>query len=224
MMRPNLMFGQRISSRTDNRERGSAYVLSLLVLLVLSLLGLSLAVTTSTEMQIGANEELIEQSLFAGDAGLSIAVAARLVRAHTRQETFRLTTDQFVDETPVTQVEADIDSGCIVSLSACNGCEVTIGNDTNGELFYRELSVVVNTGRVVGTRTLTSDSTPIVSRRLVTGILDVQPIKSAGIEALALSTPERCIGARGTVVGTPDPLDSMEQGERGCDLNDPCPI
>jgi PilX N-terminal len=61
------------------REAGSAYLVVLLVLVVLSLLGLTLALLTQTEMQIGANERLIQRVFYAADSGIGEATTRVLV-------------------------------------------------------------------------------------------------------------------------------------------------
>ena len=60
-------------------ERGSAYLVALLVLVLLTIIGLSLSLITQTEMQIGANERLIERSFYVADSGISLATARTLV-------------------------------------------------------------------------------------------------------------------------------------------------
>jgi hypothetical protein len=56
-------------------ERGSAYIVALLALVVLSILGLGLALITQTEMQIGAAEVTQQRALYAADSGISRATA-----------------------------------------------------------------------------------------------------------------------------------------------------
>ena len=67
------------NSRPIVRERGSAYLVTLLILVVLTLMGLSLALITGTESQIGFNERVMERTFYAGDAGIGVAAARVLV-------------------------------------------------------------------------------------------------------------------------------------------------
>lgn len=60
-------------------ERGSAYIVALLVLVVLSLLGLSLALITQTEVQIGANELTSHRVFYGADSGINIGLANYMV-------------------------------------------------------------------------------------------------------------------------------------------------
>ena len=62
-----------------SREAGSAYVITLLALVVLTILALSLALVTQTEVQVGANEKTINRTFYAADSGLGIWLAELLV-------------------------------------------------------------------------------------------------------------------------------------------------
>ncbi len=67
------------SERRRAAERGSAYVVALLVLLVLSLLGLSLMMVTQIEMQLGTSERVTTRTLYSADSGIGVAAARVLV-------------------------------------------------------------------------------------------------------------------------------------------------
>jgi hypothetical protein len=73
-------------------ERGSAYILALLAMVVLGILGLSLALTTQSELQIAANELSATRAFYAADSGVNMAVARVL------------TVNSSVDDTTVTSV------------------------------------------------------------------------------------------------------------------------
>ncbi len=59
-------------------EAGSAYIITLLALVVLTILALSLALVTQTEIQIGANEKTVNRIFYSADTGLGIAAATAL--------------------------------------------------------------------------------------------------------------------------------------------------
>lgn len=59
--------------RTTTSERGSAYIVALLALLVLTIGGLSVALVTQTEMQIGVNERVLQRSFYSAESGLALA-------------------------------------------------------------------------------------------------------------------------------------------------------
>ena len=60
-------------------QAGSAYLLALLVLVVLTMIGLGLAFATQSEMLLGSNQRLVDGAFYAAESGLSIAVARVLV-------------------------------------------------------------------------------------------------------------------------------------------------
>ena len=70
--------------RSHRSQRGSVYVITLVVLLVLTVLGLSIALITQSEMQIGINERLSETMFYAAGSGIDVATAKALVAGDMR--------------------------------------------------------------------------------------------------------------------------------------------
>ncbi|MEM1203889.1 MAG: pilus assembly PilX N-terminal domain-containing protein [Acidobacteriota bacterium] len=66
------------STRTQ-AERGSAFFVAMVVLGVLSLIGLSLALVTDTEMLLGGNERVVNETFFAAEAGVTTMISKLLV-------------------------------------------------------------------------------------------------------------------------------------------------
>jgi Tfp pilus assembly protein PilX len=62
-------------------EAGSAYLITLFALVVLTIMALSLALVTQTEVQIGSNERTVNRTFYSADSGLGIAVAQALVNS-----------------------------------------------------------------------------------------------------------------------------------------------
>ncbi|MBV8202862.1 MAG: hypothetical protein JOZ15_19775, partial [Acidobacteria bacterium] len=56
-------------------ERGSAFIVALLVLVVLTIAGLALTLMTQTEMRIGANEREANRTFYASDSGIQVSTA-----------------------------------------------------------------------------------------------------------------------------------------------------
>ena len=65
----------RRSTRPHRAQQGSVYVITLVVLLVLTVLGLSAALITQSEMQIGVNERLAETMFYAAGSGIEVSTA-----------------------------------------------------------------------------------------------------------------------------------------------------
>lgn len=55
--------------------RGSAYLLTLLALVILTIIGLSVTLTTQTERQLSANERVVQETFYAADSGMELATA-----------------------------------------------------------------------------------------------------------------------------------------------------
>ena len=65
--------------RHHERERGSVFIVALMVLVMLTVIGLSLALVTETEMLIGGNEQVINETFFAAETGMSVAISQLMV-------------------------------------------------------------------------------------------------------------------------------------------------
>ena len=61
------------------REEGSALMFALLALVFLTIIGLSLAVVTETEMMIGTNEQIAQETFYAAEAGVAAAISRLMV-------------------------------------------------------------------------------------------------------------------------------------------------
>lgn len=90
------MDGNTVSA--DRRgEAGSAYITTLLALVVLTILALALALVTQTEVQIGANEKTVSRSFYAADSGLGVAAAQVLASGRYTARTVVLNVSDPVD-------------------------------------------------------------------------------------------------------------------------------
>ena len=56
-------------------EAGSAYIVVLLVLVILTIFGIALSLITQTESQVGSNERTLNRVFYAADAGIELAIA-----------------------------------------------------------------------------------------------------------------------------------------------------
>jgi PilX N-terminal len=184
-MKPSLHFSR------PNAQAGSAYVIALFVILLLSMLGLSLAFVTSTESQIGSNEELVEQTFFAADAGIGLAAAQILVTKEYIPVCGKPLRDSTVimDSEPgtQTQLETTMLPTMLLLDAPCNLCEV--GLDESKPRYKRAGILLGGQGRRGSIRTNRNDVPIAVAERRVTAILDVQPFEITQDAYLAL---ERC--------------------------------
>lgn len=71
------------------RERGSAFIVALLVLLVMTVAGLALTLMTQTEVRIGANEREANRTFYGSDSGIHVS-SARTLYGGTNAQTLTI--------------------------------------------------------------------------------------------------------------------------------------
>jgi Tfp pilus assembly protein PilX len=149
-------------------ERGSAYILALLALLVVSVLGFSLVFITQTEMEIGSNERTIQRIFYGSESGLAIASARVLVTSDHRP-----TVVEYKEPGATLDVIQRLEIAPAVPIydAPCNLCEIN-NTGTYQEKAYRKINnaLTVRASRVVGSRTLAT--------KTVASMLELQPWKS----------------------------------------------
>jgi hypothetical protein len=108
-------------SHPDRRaESGSAYIIALLVLVVLSIIGLGLTMITQTEQQIGANDLRIQRALYGGDSGVQLAIA-RVLTVHSSVANATVPSVEKMAFTIPEQHSLVTRSGSVVPITPGNG-------------------------------------------------------------------------------------------------------
>lgn len=111
-------------------ERGSAFLFVLLVLLVMTVIGLSVAIVTQTEVQIGAAEKTVTRVLYEGDAGARVQLSQKMERNEGKKTRYN-----FLPDLPVagTTFSEDVDTAPILVAykGDCNLC--TINEDSENK-------------------------------------------------------------------------------------------
>lgn len=153
-------------------ERGSAYLFVLLVLLVLTVIGLSLVVITQTEAQIGGAEKSASRVLYGAESGLRIQFAlSRFAATKAR----RLVLDNKVAGGTTLQETVDVSPFYPIYTGPCNICSVNKGSDQ-----YWAVNYVVNAqGRRVG---VGGSVTAPQATRLLSQMFFVQPEKQLSVD------------------------------------------
>jgi Tfp pilus assembly protein PilX len=116
------------SSLSRRREAGSAYVVALLVLVVLSVVGIALTLITQTEVQIGSNEASQNRSFYSADSWNSLVkpyeaqniMSNVKIRLNNHQYTNaggQTATASFADDVTVTPFTT-------MSVQNCNICDI----------------------------------------------------------------------------------------------------
>ena len=142
---------QTTAPRPTSGQSGSAYILALLALLVISVLGLSLVFIAQTEMEIGSNERTIQRVFYAAESGLAISTARILVSQDYVPMEVQL------DTAGLARNRADIAGARPVYVAPCNLCEVNNSGEYQGKQYVTMNVALQATGeRVGGGRTLAS--------------------------------------------------------------------
>jgi hypothetical protein len=150
-------------------EAGSAYLVAILALVVLTIAGISLALITQTEMQIGANEKMIQRSFYAADSGISISTARTLVERRGAwsdfyriqdPEGYGLRLEHLVEMSPFFPI----------ATSPCNLCDISNAGQYGSKNFQRTNHAVTSVAvrRIPG-------SEAVLAERSLAAMMEFQP-------------------------------------------------
>lgn len=172
--------------RRRRRERGSAYIVALLVLVLLTIFGMSLALVTQTESQIGAAEKVATRTLFAADSGFGLAVARKQVTSAEAATTYDINTRTSGGGVAVTERVA-LTPVVQVNLALCTLCSL---NETQvqGNQYRRTNHVVNSTGEVRGAQ---GADVATSSSKLLSLMLEFQPVQATIPAELDTTAQER---------------------------------
>jgi type II secretory pathway component PulK len=170
-----------------SRERGSAYLIVLMVLFVLTTLGLSLSVVTQTEILAGAQERVIERTFYAAESGLELSIARALADANFGPVLHERTRSE-LEQGQLTPIRERVQSSTFFCLgdTPCNLCSVNQGRSYT----RRNHLLAVNASR------LAEGSGPEVplGRKNLSSMVDVEPYQAI-VDCLA-DMPEATSGYR----------------------------
>jgi type IV pilus assembly PilX-like protein len=159
-------------------EAGSAYVITLLALVVLTILALSLALVTQTEVQVGANEKTVNRTFYAADSGLGISVAEILANHDYSGRTVILNKVSVGAGSALSTSVADrvtISPAIQINQYPCNWCPQNQG----GQQFFVTTYAISSTAQRVAWSG--SDDPPasatVLGQKTVRAMIEVQPWK-----------------------------------------------
>ena len=124
-----------MTRRLDRHTHGGAYVAALSLMTVLLILGLSLAVLTATEVQIGSNERHIQRALYAAESGVHLAVAKAL--GHDDYRPMRIELAEPKRALSRAHLVASIETSAFLPVSAhpCHLCQADGSNGLSTSVF-----------------------------------------------------------------------------------------
>ncbi|HEY3567357.1 MAG TPA: pilus assembly PilX N-terminal domain-containing protein [Thermoanaerobaculia bacterium] len=159
-------------------EAGSAYVITLLALVVLTILALSLALVTQTEVQVGANEKTVNRTFYAADSGIGISVAEILANHDYGGRTVILNKVSVGAGAVLSTNVADrvtLSPAVQINQYPCNWCPQNQG----GQQFFVTTFAVSSTAQRVawnGSGDPPADAT-VLGQKTVRAMIEVQPWK-----------------------------------------------
>lgn len=165
----------RPTSTFAGNEQGSAYVVTLLVLLVLSILGLSLALITRTERQVGANERTLNRTLYAADAGIGVAAAEALTSGNYMAPPFLFNHRRVLGNLDVAD-QVTVTRFVVISYGPCNWCPMN--EDAGNPPFQRYDHAINSTARRViwnGTQPAPPAGARVQARKTLGEMLSFEP-------------------------------------------------
>lgn len=154
-------------------EEGSAYVVTLMVLLVLTILGLSLSAITQTESLVGSADRQIQRIFYAADSGVGVATAKMLVRNDRRGGTFSVQETRTLLGQDALDISDDVVMSPMVLLlqAPCNLCQINQGSS-----FFKINNALVVQATRRGIPTAGGDAVPL-GRKTLSVMIEVQPSK-----------------------------------------------
>ena len=123
-------------SALSSREGGSAFIITLMVLFVLTIVGLGLIVTTQTERLIGENDRAVQSAFYAADAGIDMSIAKVLSYNDYKPTNFRMprvveNPDGSVNTNPNLRIrdEVEVTPSVVLLPSPCDLCQINQGSE-----------------------------------------------------------------------------------------------
>lgn len=161
-------------------ERGSAYIVVLLALVVLTIIGLSLVMVTQTEVQLGANERTINRTFYAAQSGLEVAAARALTAQAYAPFTYVQNETHLGDERIADQVQVSVFTP--ISKEPCDWCPV---NDDGVPKFYKVNHIVTATARRVNWEGsgLPPAGAKVIAQSQLSVMFEFQPWRQPPLEA-----------------------------------------
>lgn len=168
-------------------DEGSAFLVALLGLLVLTAIGLTLGLVTQTESQLGDNERSAKRVFYAAESGFAPSISRAILAADYSPHLFTM---------PELEAPAgfafrnDVDVSPFYPILAvpCNLCQINNAG-SYGEKQYLEVTHAVTAQ--ASRRTDVAILTGPLARKSVSVMVDIQPAEAPAEAHFALLDPEQ---------------------------------
>lgn len=158
-----------ISDRTH--QRGNAYLVTVMVMVIVTLLGLSLGAVTQTEMLIGSRQKTNQTVFYAAEAGVNLALARFMVQGETKPALISWTVPPAYSTGIPLQSEIHLAPVLPITMPVCNLCEGSESTEANPDSLHNIRSPI--TVRAF----LETDSGQVLAQRRVSTFVDILPWK-----------------------------------------------
>lgn len=154
-------------------SRGSAYLITLLALVVLTMLALGLTYSTQTELLIGSNERTLQRSFYAAESGVHLA-AAHILKNHDKCPRAVEFHDIPVGA-PGARLKARSEYDTIYPVAApwCNLCSTNDADEYSSNAFFKVTHPITARGVLIGAANI------IGARKTITSMIDIHPWQDA---------------------------------------------
>ena len=157
--------------RSRNQE-GSAYLIALMALFLLTILGISVSLVTQTEILASSQERIIERTFYAAEAGLEASIA-RALGDGDFGPVEHIANRNALEQGELMNVQERVQSSPFYCMAdtPCNLCSINQGS----QYVRRNHMVAVNATR----SGVTSDGTSIpVGRKSLSSQVNVEPMQT----------------------------------------------
>lgn len=164
-------------------EAGSAYIVTLMALVVLTVLALSLAFITQTEVQVGANERTVNRTFYSADSGVAIAVSRALAGGQYTGTTVLLNVTDVGDGLGHAAERLTVTPLVPIQVTRCDWCPA---NDDGVPKFFKVNHVMSATSQRIswtGADDPPADAT-LLGQKTVSAMLEFQPVPPPSVESL----------------------------------------
>lgn len=155
------------------RQRGSAYLVALLALVVLTIVGLALALVTQTELELGSNERTLNRVFYAADSGISTSIARALVTKDTTGRT--IVFPEPPEDNRIVTFEERVETSPFYPIldSPCNLCEINDAGSYASRAYRKTTYAVTSRATRQG-----GAADTLVAEKTLSAMVDVQPNES----------------------------------------------
>ena len=186
-----MRLGQDQPPGTRRGEAGSAYLIVISALAVLTLIGLAVVFATQMELQIGGAERVSNRVFYSADTGIAVATARALVNHAFGAVTFNVQ-DSAGGSTISAKNQVAVTPFYPINDQPCNLCEINDAGEY-GDHGYRKINHLVTvTATRLGTP-VASPSAPAatMAQKSLTAMVEIQPWVSSPDAYAAANDPSQ---------------------------------